>query len=42
MLSTIAQIRPGDVATFRFVREGKEFDLPVTVGKRPKPGQRLE
>ena len=42
MLSTIAQIKPGDVATFRFVREGKEFDLPVTVGKRPKPGQRLE
>ncbi len=42
MLSTIAQIKPGDVATFRFVREGKEFDLPVTVGKRPRPGQRLE
>ncbi|HPU51861.1 MAG TPA: Do family serine endopeptidase [Burkholderiaceae bacterium] len=42
MLATIAQIKPGDVATFRFVREGKEFDLPVTVGKRPKAGQRLE
>ncbi len=42
MLNTIAQITPGAVANFRFVREGKEIELPVTVGKRPKPGQRLE
>lgn len=42
MLSTIAQIKPGAVATFRFVRDAKELDVPVTVGRRPKPGQRVE
>jgi serine protease DegQ len=40
MLNTIAQLSPGSVASFRFVREGKEIDIPVTVGKRPRPGQK--
>jgi serine protease DegQ len=40
MLNTIAQLSPGSVASFRFVREGREIDIPVTVGKRPRPGQR--
>ena len=42
MLNTIAQLSPGSTATFRFVREGREIDIPVTVGKRPRPGQRPE
>jgi serine protease DegQ len=42
MLQTISQLKPGSVSRFRFVREGKEIDLPVTVGKRPRPGQKGE
>jgi serine protease DegQ len=42
MLNTIAQLAPGAVASFRFVREGREIELPVTVGKRPRPAQRSE
>ena len=42
MLNLIAQIKPGSTASFRFVREGKEFDLPVSVGKRPRPVARQE
>jgi serine protease DegQ len=42
MLNTIAQLAPGVTASFRFVREGREIELPVTVGKRPRPPQRSE
>jgi serine protease DegQ len=42
MLETISQLKPGGVSRFRFVREGREIDLPVTVGKRPRPGQKGE
>jgi serine protease DegQ len=40
MLNVIAQITPGSSARFGFVRDGKEIQLPITVGKRPKPGAR--
>ncbi len=42
MLNTIAQLAPGAVANFRFLREGRELDLAVTVGKRPRPAPRAE
>ena len=35
MLNVIAGIAPGTQTTFRFLREGRELDLPITVGKRP-------
>jgi serine protease DegQ len=39
MLDVIAQIEPGSVGRFSFVRDGREVVLPITVGKRPRPGQ---
>jgi len=36
----IAQLAPGASSRFTFVRDGKEIDLPNTVGKRPRPGAR--
>ena len=39
MLNLIAQITPGAQARFTFVREGRETTLPITVGRRPRPGQ---
>jgi serine protease DegQ len=39
MLDVIAQIAPGAVGRFTFVRDGREVALPITVGKRPRPGQ---
>lgn len=38
MLNVIAQLKPGTTATFRFVREGNTVEIPIRVGKRPKPG----
>ncbi|MFT4100559.1 MAG: trypsin-like peptidase domain-containing protein [Burkholderiaceae bacterium] len=35
MLNVIAGITPGTQTVFRFLREGRELDLPITVGKRP-------
>jgi serine protease DegQ len=40
MLNVIAQLAPGASNRFTFVRDGKEIELPITVGKRPKPGGR--
>ena len=40
MLNVIAQLTPGSSGRFTFVRDGKEIELPITVGKRPKPGAR--
>jgi serine protease DegQ len=40
MLNVIAQLSPGAVATFTFLREGRDLQVPITVGKRPRPGQR--
>ncbi|MDP1537235.1 MAG: Do family serine endopeptidase [Burkholderiales bacterium] len=36
MLNLIAALVPGNPATLRVMREAKEIDLKVTVGKRPK------
>ena len=38
MLNLIAQLPPGTEARFKFLRDGREISLPITVGKRPKPG----
>lgn len=37
MLEVIAAQEPGRNARFKLRREGKEVDLPVIIGKRPKP-----
>jgi len=39
MLNVIAQIPPGTVGRFTFVRDGRTVELPITVARRPKPGQ---
>jgi serine protease DegQ len=38
MLNLIAQITPGTTASFRFLRDGQEIEIPITVAKRPAPG----
>jgi serine protease DegQ len=40
MLNLVAQLKPGTTARFRFVRETRELEIPITVGKRPRPGSR--
>jgi serine protease DegQ len=42
MLNLIAQISPATIANFKFLREGNEINLPITVGKRPKPNPKAE
>lgn len=43
MLNLISQLTPEASVPFKFVRDGKETDLQITVGKRPKPqAQRAE
>ena len=37
MLEIIAGLRPGQSARLKLVREGNETDIPVTVGRRPRP-----
>ena len=37
MLTLIAALTPGNQATLRVVRDQKETDLQITVGRRPKP-----
>ena len=37
MLNLVAQLQPGSRARLRFLRDGRELDLAVTVGKRPVP-----
>ena len=27
--------------SFRFLRDGRQIEIPIKIGKRPKPGQRL-
>jgi serine protease DegQ len=39
MLNVIAQLQPGTTGRFTFVRDGRDTVLPITVGRRPKPGQ---
>jgi serine protease DegQ len=38
MLNVIAQIEPGTTGRFVFVRDGRQIELPITVGRRPRPG----
>ena len=38
MLNVIAQLTPGETAKFRFLRNGKTVEMPIKIGKRPKPG----
>jgi serine protease DegQ len=40
MLNLIARLRPGTTSQFVFVRNGKEVELPILVGRRPSPGNR--
>ena len=42
MLNAIAQLAPGSRARLRVVREGREMDVSVTVGRRPAPGTRRD
>ncbi len=35
MLDTVADLKPGSQANLKLRRDQREFDLPVTVGKRP-------
>jgi len=37
MLDVIAALTPGQAATFKIRRQGKELELAGTIGKRPKP-----
>jgi serine protease DegQ len=41
MLNLVAQLTPEAQAQFKFVREGKEILLAISVGKRPKAAKRL-
>ena len=38
MLNVIAQLKPGSTARFRFVRDSSTIEIPIRIGKRPKPG----
>lgn len=42
MLNAIAQLAPGSRARLRLVREGRELELTVSVGRRPTPGARRD
>lgn len=37
MLNLIAQLPPGTHARLKFLRDGRELEVPVLIGKRPKP-----
>jgi serine protease DegQ len=37
MLDLVAALQPGASAKLKLVRQGKEIELAVTVGRRPKP-----
>jgi serine protease DegQ len=41
MLNLIAQLAPGATVQFRFLRDGRQIEIPIKIGKRPQPGQRL-
>jgi serine protease DegQ len=42
MLTAISRLKPGDAAKVKVLRQGKELDLDVVAGKRPKPAPRQE
>ncbi len=39
MLNAIARLSPGSSAQFRFLRNGQEIELPITIGARPSPNE---
>jgi len=41
MLNLIAQLQPGTTVRFHFLRDAKPVEIPIRIGKRPAPGQRL-
>ena len=41
MLNQIAQLSPGSSARFQFLRDAKQVEISIRIGKRPAPGQRL-
>ena len=41
MLNLIAQLAPGSTVQFRFLRDARQIEVPIKIGKRPTPGQRL-
>lgn len=42
MLNLISVLRPDKKTTLRIARDEKELDIPVVIGKRPKPQLRRE
>jgi serine protease DegQ len=41
MLNVIAQLKPGETVRFNFLRDAREIQLPIRIGKRPAPGAQL-
>src|SRR5690606_18881032 len=41
MLNQIAQLAPGSTTRFQFLRDAKQVEISIRIGKRPAPGQRL-
>ncbi|HET7831965.1 MAG TPA: Do family serine endopeptidase [Gallionella sp.] len=39
MLDTVAELPPGTVAQIKLARKGATMDVPVKIGKRPKPAR---
>jgi serine protease DegQ len=39
MLNIVSQLKPEASVPFKFVRDGKDVDITITVGTRPKPQQ---
>jgi hypothetical protein len=37
MLDLVAALPPGQVASFRLLRENKRIELKISVGRRPPP-----
>ncbi len=42
VLDVVAGLEPGRTATLKIKRKGEDMDLPVTIGRRPKPQARAE
>ena len=40
MLNVIAQLKPGDKANMKLLRNGKNIEIAVAIGTRPKPQRR--
>jgi serine protease DegQ len=42
MLNLISVLKPDKKATLKIARDEKELDIPILIGKRPKPQLRRE